>query len=255
MYGRRRRWARWVVLFVVGVLAFVVAGLVAEAAIGSGRPGPEAMPSASVPVPPWDETASPSASPSPAASKSPPGGTAALSGPVQVLPGAQVVNGVQLGWPHSTAGAVSAAVGLSTQMLSTLDPDRAAAVMRLAADPSFPGGPQQAATGVTGVRTTLGLPAGGPVPAGASLSFEPAEYQVQGVSADRVTVLLLTNLIATTAGQGTETTVEVFPVALHWAADWKVLPAPATDYEGLTAEPGSPEAATLGWQSLIPAGD
>jgi hypothetical protein len=148
-------------------------------------------------------------------------------------------------------GAVSAADALASEVGSTLDPDRAATVMRMVADPSFANAPEQAASGVASDRTAFGLQASGPVPQGYGLELSPQEYQVRDVSADLVTVLLLSDIIATTPGQGTTTKIGVFPVALHWAqGDWKVLPTPATDYSGLTAEPGSAQAASLGWQQL-----
>jgi hypothetical protein len=165
------------------------------------------------------------------------------------------VNGVWLGFPHTTAGAVSAADEFAALLLSTLDPDRAAAVMRLAADPSYPAGPQQAAAAAASDRQALGVPASGAVPDGASFTWDPVEYQVRDVSADRVTVLLLCAVTSTMPGQGTASGVAAYPVAVHWAqADWKVLPPPGRDYSGLAAPPGSPQAASLGWQQLIPAG-
>jgi hypothetical protein len=239
--SRARRWLRWTLAYLAGTCVLAVIGLVIEAGLTSHNGGPQAIPPASLPTAQWEamtpgQTATPSAT---------------LTGPVQVIQGSQEVNGVWLGFPHSTTGAVSAAAAVASEVGSTLDPDRAAAVMRMVADPSYAGAPQQAAGGAAGDRTALGLPAGGPVPQGWDLELSPQEYQVRDVSAGRVTVLLLADIIATTPGQGTSTKAGVFPVALHWAqGDWKVLPAPATDYSGLTAEPGSAQAASLGWQQL-----
>jgi hypothetical protein len=162
------------------------------------------------------------------------------------------VNGVSLGFPHDTAGAVSAADEFATQVVSTLDPDRAAAVMRLIADPSYANGPQQAAQGTVNDRTSLGLPPPGQVPPGYSFELVPVEYQAETTNADTVTVLLLSDFISTTPAQGTTTGIGVFPVALHWSTgDWKVLPpSQERDYTQMTAEPGSPQAASLGWQEL-----
>src|SRR6202044_2570724 len=94
------------------------------------------------------------------------GGSPALSGPVQVVQGREQVNGVYLGFPHTTAGAVSAADYVVSEVFSTLDPDRAAAVMRLTAAPSYASALQQAAQGVISDREDLGIWASGPVPAG-----------------------------------------------------------------------------------------
>jgi hypothetical protein len=238
---RARRWLRWIAAYLAGVSVLAVIGLVIEAGLTSHDAKPQAIPPTSLPITQWEAM-----SPRHSAPTSP-----TLAGPVQVVQGSQEINGISLGFPHSTAGAVSAANALATEVGSTLDPDRAAAVMRIAADPSFAKGPQQAASGVAGDRTALGLPPSGPVPQGYDLELSPQEYQMRDVSPNRVTVLLLADIIATTPGGGTTTKVGVFPVALHWAqGDWKVLPTPATSYSALAAEPGSAQAASLGWQQL-----
>jgi hypothetical protein len=248
---RARRWLRWGLVYVVGVLVLMVAGLVIEAALSPGRQAPQALPPTALPVPPWA-----SAAPSPATGRTrqaakPAGATPA--GPVRLVQGRELINGVYLGFPHSVVGAVSAAAGFLTAIGSTLDPDRAAAVMRMAADPAYPDGPQQAAEGAVNDRKDLGLPANGPLPQGASLQVQSAEYQVRSVTAARVTVLLLCDFTATVPGQGTQTRIGVFPVRLHWhAGDWKILAPGTAGYAGLAAEPASPQAAALGWQELEP---
>jgi len=248
---RARRWLRWGLLYVAGVLVLMVAGLVIEAAVSPGRQTPQALPPTAVPVPPWASAASPPATVR--TGQSAKVGGAALAGPVQLVQGRELINGVYLGFPHSIAGAVSAAAGFLTAIGSTLDPDRAAAVMRMAADPAYPDGPQQAAEGVVNDRKDLGLPASGPLPQGASLQIQPAEYQVRGVTADLVTVLLLCDFTTTVRGDGTQTSIGVFPVRLHWyAGDWKILAPGTASYAGLVAEPASPQAAALGWQELEP---
>lgn len=248
---RARRWLRWGLLYVVGVLALMVAGLVIEAAVSHGPQAPQALPSTTIPVPPW---ASAAPSPAPRTTSTPARtGGAAPTGPVRLVQGRELINGVYLGFPHSIAGAVSAAAGFLTAIGSTLDPDRAAAVMRMAADPAYPEGPQQAAEGVVNDRKGLGLPASGQLPQGVSLQVQPTEYQVRGVTPDRVTVLLLCDFTATVPGQGTQTRIGVFPVRLHWhAGDWKILAPGAARYAGLAANPASPKAAALGWQELEP---
>ena len=239
--SRVRRWLLRIAAYLAGVAVLAVIGLVIEAGLTPHDGKPQAIPPTSLPTAQWQAmTPTPSATPSPA-----------LTGPLQVVQGGREVNGVSLGFPHSTAGAVSAAAALVSEVGSTLDPDRAAAVMRMVADPSFANGPEVAARGVASDRAALGLPAGGLIPQGYDLELSPVEYQVRDVGADRVTVLLLADIIGTTPGQGTTTKVGVFPVALHWAqGDWKVLPTPVTDYSALTAEPGSAQAASLGWQEL-----
>jgi hypothetical protein len=247
-HNRGRRWRRWGLLYIVGVLAFAVIGLTIEAAVNPGPREPQSLTPTAIPTPLWATT--PAQSPSPPKTHK----AHALTSPVQLVQGQQLINGVYLGYPHSTTGAVSAAVEFLATIGSTLDPDRAAAVMRMTADPTYSNAPEQAAEGAVNDRKSLGLPASGSVPAGASLETEPIEYQVRSVTAHRVTVLLLCDFVATMPSGGTQTTIGVFPVRLHWTAnDWKILPPKTTSYADLTAEPGSPQAAELGWYSLQPA--
>ena len=248
MYRHRRgRWLRGLLLFMGITVLVMVAGLAVNAHFSPPQK-PQALPPAELPTPPWDVTASPSPSP---AITSQPTPAPALTGPVRVVQGSELVNGIWLGFPHSALGAVSAADEFATLVVSTLDPDRAAAVMRLVADPSYAAGPQQAAQGTVSDRRALGLPASGPVPPGYSFDLVAEEYQVIDPAPDTVTVLLLSDFISTTPAQGSTTGIGVFPVTLHWSAgDWKILPAPPRSYAGLAAEPGSPQAASLGWQDL-----
>ena len=164
-----------------------------------------------------------------------------------------MTNGVYLGFPHSAAGAVSAADDLVGEVFSTLDPDRAASVMRLTAAPSYPSAPQEAAEGVVSDRQALGIPATGPVPSGYSLLVQPAEYQARNVTADGATVLLLCDFTTTRPGTGTQTRIAVFPVQMRWAeSDWKVASFGDGSDTSLAAEPFSSQAAQLGWQELLP---
>ncbi len=244
MYSRhpdRRRPARLAVALAAGLLILVALGLVIEVAAGP-KPKPNLSPPTPVPVP-GASSGSASASPSP---------TPALSGPLQVVQGRDLINGVYLGYPHSPRGAVSAADEFMTQLGSTLDPDRAAAVLRLTADPSYPSGPQDFARGTISERTDLGLPASGQIPATASVVLDPAAYQVRDVTAGQVTVLLLADDVITLPGQGTQTRIGIYPLRMHWAeGDWKILrPDTAVTYSFLSAEPGSAQAAADGWQEL-----
>ena len=248
-YRPRRRWLRWFLAYCGAVLALAVIGLVIEAATSHGPRQPQTF-SPVVPTLPLASSARPAAShtPKPTASPRPP-----LDGPLQVVQGRELINGVYLGFPHSTAGAVSAADEVVSEVFSTLDPDRAAAVMRLTADPSYADAPQQAARGAASDRQALGIPATGPVPVGYSLLVQPVEYQARDVTADRATVLLLCDFTSTQPGTGTQTQVAVFPVKVRWAqADWKVESFGTSTDDSLAAEPFSPQAASLGWQQLLP---
>jgi len=240
---RVRHWIRIGIGAAVGLLAAVAIGLVIE--VGTGpHPAPDDTPPT---VPNLFSGYGTIPSPAPSATQP------ALSGPLPLIQGRELVNGVYLGYPHSTQGAVSAADQFATQLGSTLDPDRVAAVMRMTADPSYPQGPQAFAQGMISTRQGLGLPASGPVPDGASLVLEPVQYQVRDVTPDQVTVLLLSDFVITLPAQGTQTRIAVYPLSMHWAQDdWKILAPGSTSYVKLAAEPGSPQAASDGWQELTP---
>jgi hypothetical protein len=237
---RIRRGTKILVGVAAAALVFTAIGLIIMQVVSPTGGGNSLLPP---PVP--NLFGSSPASSSPTATEPP------LTGPVQVVQGSQLINGVYLGYPHSTQGAVSAADEYLTELGSTLDPDRAAAIMRLIADPSYTDGPQQAAKGAVSDRQDLSLPTSGAIPDGASLVVDPVEYQVRGVTPDQVTILLLCDFISTLPSQGTQTRIGVFPMRMHWAeADWKVLASDNSSYTSLSAEPGSPQAAENGWQSL-----
>jgi hypothetical protein len=239
---RTRHWIKISIAAAAGLLLATAIGLVIEVATGP-HPAPDYSPPP-MPTPPWAPGGSSSL---PATPTGP-----ALTGPLQLIQGRELINGVRLGYPHSAQGAVSAAAEFMTDIGSTLDPDRAAAILRMTADPSYPQGPQQFAQGVLSTRKILGLPATGPVPDGASVVLEPAEYQVKDVTADQVTVLLLADYDITLPGQDTEAKIGLYPLGMHWAEqDWKILaPVTRVDYSSLMAQPGSSQAAAAGWQEL-----
>lgn len=246
---RRHRVRHWIKIAIGGavvLLAAVAIGLVIE--VGTD---PHPAPGYTPPTVP-NLFSGYGITPSPTPSTTEPA-QPALSGPLQLIQGQELVNGVYLGYPHSTQGAVSAADQFATQLGSTLDPDRVAAVMRMTADPSYPQGPQDFGQGMTSTRQALGLPASGPVPDGASLVLEPVEYQLRDVTPDQVTVLLLSDFVTTLPDQGTQTRVGVYPLRMHWAQDdWKILAPDNASYLKLAVEPGSTEAASDGWQELTP---
>ena len=127
MYGSyrpRRRWLRWFLVYAAVVLAVAVIGLVIDAAVSPGSGQPQ-DPSVAFPASP--------ATVSPASSLPAGSGGRSVSGPLQVVPGSEQVNDVYLGFPHSSAGAVSAADYVVGEVFSTLDPDRAAWKRRLMA--------------------------------------------------------------------------------------------------------------------------
>lgn len=238
--ARPRRVLPVLVVAVIGLLAFVAVGVAVESALSPHKP---------------ENTRPPAADPLPGAQASTPRTTSAApspaNGPITLVQGISLINGLRVGYPHSLTGAVSAAVEYWTQLGSTLDPDRAATVARLTANPTWIGAPATFAEGPTNVRKTLGLAASGPVPTGASVQLEPVEYQVRDASANTVTVLLLADYTTTTPAEGTTTHVGVFPLDLIWTAgDWKIADANSQDDASLAALPGSAQASANGWQEM-----
>lgn len=172
---------------------------------------------------------------------------------VRLVEGTRHVNDVAVGYPHTMAGAVSAAVEYTSDLGSTLDFARAQQIGAAATDPVSGRPAAFYAQGVATNRKAMGLPVTGDVPTGASLSVGPVSYQLRDASGDRATVLLLAYLTWITPAKGMHNVVIVVPVAMSWAkGDWKLAgrPAGAPDYAELRYQPGSTEAVTAGWLPL-----
>jgi hypothetical protein len=237
----RRIWP-FLVFGSIALLAIIAVGVALESAASPHKPESYAPPAAD---PLTTQTGGPATNTaSPVASVS--------SEPLTIVQGNQLIDGLHVGYPHSGTGAVSAAVEYWTQLGSTLDPDRAATIARLAADPAWADGPEQLAKGPVATRQTLGLPTTGPVPTGASVQLEPVEYQVRNGSASTTTVLLLADYTTTTPAEGTSTHIGVFPLQMIWtASDWKIAdPTDNNTYSNLAAVPGSAQASSDGWAEL-----
>lgn len=191
-----------------------------------------------------------------------PAATPSSLGPLQLVTGSHLVNGIDTGYPHSLAGAVSAAVEFITELGSTLDPDRAATVARLIASPSYTAAPQDAAAQAIAARRKLGLPASGPVPPGQDALLVPVMYQLHDISPDQLSVLLLFDYTQATATD-VFSRVGVTEVRLGWTpASWRLLspPVPASsgtaagpDLSALIAAPGTARAAARGWKAMTDA--
>jgi hypothetical protein len=167
-----------------------------------------------------------------------------------LIPGARVIDGVQLGFPHTTVGAISAAAYLVSETYS-LDPSHAEAAMQLLADSAYPTAPSDAALGAETVRQSLGLAATGPVPVGYAMSLTAVEYQVRDVTADKVLVVLLCDFFSSEPGPKDDHSIGVFPFLMHWEhGDWKDAGDTGPQYLSLYATPDSAQAAKLGWKPL-----
>ncbi|WP_179277045.1 hypothetical protein [Actinoplanes regularis] len=169
------------------------------------------------------------------------------------MAGSRTVGGVRVGYPHTQAGAVSAAIEYVTQATSNLDLQRAVTIGETITDGSY--GPSDVfAEGPMSIRKALGVATTGPVPAGASVVTSPAAYQVRDASRDSVTVLVLAYLTVRSQNSGIRSQVAVFPIQLVWSdGDWKDTKRAdsAPDYAQLRTQPGTPEAAAAGWQEFL----
>lgn len=249
MYPSRSRQALRLIITIVAIGVAVMAAILVIEQIGqpSSAPEPRQLPPTYPALPSPGSPARPS---TPASSQSQ-SQDMPVSGPLQLVQGSRQINGVELGWPHTTVGAVSAATSFTVEIGSTLDPDRAAAITRLAADPEVSDAPQQAAQGALNDRKQLGVTAVGPVPNGTSIASEPVEYQLRAVTPDKVLVLLLCDTVTTQPSTGTQSSYGVVPVQATWTGgDWLMDPPAGGTYGNLAAEPDSPQASTLGWRDL-----
>lgn len=170
--------------------------------------------------------------------------------PLRLPRGEKESEGVEVGYPQSQAGAVAAAIEYANAITSTLDLDRAPAIVRAVSDGSY--GSDEASLRAAPVfwRQRLGLPTTGPVPPGASLSLVVSAYQVKEREPERITVLTLGYVTGTTATAAPQSFLMLFPVLLVWTGDWKLQKRAedAPDYADLRFPPGSPEAEAAGWR-------
>lgn len=173
--------------------------------------------------------------------------------PLRLVPGAGLVNGIYTSYPHSTAGAVSAATEFLTELGSTLEPDRAATIARLTADPSYPQAGPDAARGAVSTRRQLCLPATGSLPPATAVLLVPVMYQLRDVTAGRLTVLLLFTYTETLPAAIREH-LGVTAARLNWTPDgWRLMQPAAADLSALLATPGTAGAARKGWKALTNA--
>ena len=176
------------------------------------------------------------------------------SGAVPLVQGERTADGIEIGYPHTLVGAISAAAEYIDAVASTLDSDYAASVMRLAGDPADSTLAADVTHSSIGLRAVLQLPTSGPLLPPTAFLTTAQMYQLRDVSPDRVLVLLLTSCTFINAHGGTAHTTGVFPAHMHWTGgDWKLaaIGGAGEDYSGLTAKPNTQAAVDQGWQTLI----
>lgn len=190
------------------------------------------------------------ASPSPTTSPVP-----VQSGAVTLVQGARLADGIEVGYPHTILGAISAASDYLDAVASTLDPDYAASVMRVAGDPADATLPANLAASTVTLRADLQLPSGGPLDPPIAFQTIAEMYQLRDATANDALVLLLTDSTFVNAHGGMAQTTGVFPVRMHWTAgDWKLASiGGGQNYAGLDATPDTQVAAGQGWLALVAA--
>lgn len=196
-------------------------------------------------------TAATTAKPSPTPSSPP---VPVPSGAISLVQGARLADGIEVGFPHTIVGAVSAAAEYLDAVASTLDPDYAASVMRAAGDPANTALPGNLATSTVKLRAALQLPTSGPLDPPTTFQTTAQMYQLRDAAANDVLVLLLTDSTFINAHGGTAQTTGVFPMQMRWTnGDWKLHAIGHTgqDYSGLAATPDTQSAAGQGWLPLI----
>ncbi|MGH8791219.1 MAG: hypothetical protein ACRDXX_01040 [Stackebrandtia sp.] len=169
-----------------------------------------------------------------------------------VIAGERTEAGVSVGYPHTTVGAVSAAVEYVSQLTSTLDPDRAVEIADVVVHPDSELKAEDAAQGPVNTRKDLGLPEEGELPDGVSTVMAPVSYQLRDHADDEMTVLLLAYWTYTPETGEPRTEVAVLPAVMRWNGDdWKwFTQRDVADYSDLSADPASDDAKSKGWLGL-----
>lgn len=177
------------------------------------------------------------------------------TGPLSLIRGARLTDGLEVGYPHTYIGAVSAAADYLDAVASTLDPDYAASVMRIAGDPDKSALADDLAASTVTLRSDLQLATSGPLNPPVAFVTTAQMYQLRDASADDLLVLLLTDSTFIDARGGMAHTTGVFPVRMHWTAgDWKLEAiGGGQDFSALSATPDTQAAASEGWLALIAA--
>lgn len=171
------------------------------------------------------------------------------AGPLIAPPAAKTVRKIPVGYPHTTEGAISAAAHYAEATV-TLQVDRARAVARAAAAPSYLQAVDDFTANAQTARRNLGIAATGPT-RGAFLIYQSQGYLVRDAAPDRADVWILG--IAEGAGPATGGQSQGGPsiarFRMVWVdGDWKF-----TDGGGKTPQapqPGSAEAYDEGWRDL-----
>ncbi|GHH66010.1 hypothetical protein GCM10017673_11020 [Streptosporangium violaceochromogenes] len=169
--------------------------------------------------------------------------------------------GYPIGFPHTEAGAVSAAAA-ALEAAWTLDAAQAQHAAVLYAPPEQREAARAGArAAVAGWRETLGLPKSGALPEGAAMRTKTIGVQWRPRADDLVQVSVLVQVTATKGVQDTDPTYSspyAMSLLMTWnpgmrgpgRGDWVNIPDPAPAPVPAVALPGTPEFTAAGWKPL-----
>ncbi|MGW7446945.1 hypothetical protein [Kitasatospora sp. NPDC054795] len=165
---------------------------------------------------------------------------------------ARVEKGIPIGYPHTMAGAVSAAAHY-TEARDLLSPDAVPGQMRVMAgqdDENFFKLTSLAIADARDWRRLLGLPAAGGSTGSDFIALQVRAYQATAVSADAVDVWLLTTQTPTVGGVQHGTGVFAIAAPVVWdEGDWHLTEKKITQ-SPVVEDPGTAQADAAGWRPV-----
>ncbi|MFF2548735.1 hypothetical protein ACFVUY_40110 [Kitasatospora sp. NPDC058063] len=164
---------------------------------------------------------------------------------------ARVEKGIPIGYPHTMAGAVSAAAHY-TEARDLLSPDTVPDQMMVMArkGEDFFKLTSLAIADARDWRRLLGLPEAGGSTGSDFIAFQVRAYQTESVSADAVDVWLLTTQTPTVGGIQHGTGVFAVAAPVVWDGDdWRLTSKKMRDTP-VVAQPGTVQADAAGWRPV-----
>ena len=238
---------------IIGLVVLVVVLVATVLALAFRRSGPAAAPG------PASTTAQPSPVGTPAGDQSPVASSPAIPSDTNFVAPAQWVRlpkssstrfGVATGWEHTPEGAMAAAKTYA-EASGTWDldaADRAAQAYAPVADVETVR--KDVRDRVTQSRVAVGLPASGPVPAGAHFSVTIFGVQWTPVDANTVQVAFLGRMTYTTGSTPEKTELRSAISQMIWVdGDWRNVGGPPRPVPQ-PAELGTSEFNASGWKAL-----
>ncbi|MGW3184451.1 hypothetical protein ACWDD9_34800 [Kitasatospora sp. NPDC001119] len=164
---------------------------------------------------------------------------------------ARVEQGIPVGYPHTLAGAVSAAAHY-TEARDLLSPDAVPDQMMVMArkGEDFFKLTSLAIADARDWRRLLGLPEAGNSTGSDFIAFQVRAYQVESASADAVDVWLLTTQTPTVGGIQHGTGVFAIAAPMVWnGTDWRLTAQEMRQFP-VVAQPGTAQADAAGWRPV-----